>query len=483
MKKTSIISLILCFFILLGYFYLPVQGVENTDNSTTVDLSVSSGTHSVDASVTVLGNQQITDNAKSVILYETNTETLMYGYNMDERVFPSSLVKILTALIAIEKGDLTQVVTVRKDVLNTVPIDAVSSELLPGEMMTLENLLYCMMVDSANDAAAVIADHISGSQEAFVEEMNRYAADLGCTATNFVNVHGLHHDEQYTTVRDLCRILASAIKNQTFYTIFSTVNYTVPPTNMTPEERVMTTGNFMMSKPDGMEIYFDDRVTGGRTGMTEDGGRCLAVCAESNGMQLISILMGAKSVYADDGYNTRIYGSFKETSAVLDAGFNGFKIAQILFENQVLTQRPVINGTNQVFLGTKASASTILPENVTSSDLSYRYEDIYQEVLPPISSGQILSHVQVWYGNICVAQCDLYALNDVRSADDKIFQPPVSEEKDVLGVVIRVILIVLAVLAFVFAVLFLLRQIHKRARTNAEIKRSRRHRRNRRRSR
>lgn len=482
MKKSGIISLILCFFILTGCLYLPVHGVENTDNSTTVDLSVSSGTHSIDASISVLGNQIITDNAKSVILYETNTDTLMYGYNQDEKVYPSSLVKILTALIAIEKGDLNQVVTIRKDVLDTVPIDAVSAELLPDELISLENLLYCMMVDSANDAAAVIADHISGSQEAFVEEMNLYASELGCTSTNFVNVHGLHHEEQYTTARDLCRILLTAIKNDTFYKIFSTVNYTVPATNLS-EERVMTTGNFMMSKPDGMEIYFDDRVTGGRTGMTEDGGRCLAVCAESNGMQLISILMGAKSVYADDGYNTRIYGSFKETSAILDAGFNGFKIAQILFENQVLTQRPVINGENQVFLGTNASASTILPENITSSDLSYRYEDIYQEVLPPIASGQILSHVQVWYGNICVAQSDLFSLNDVRSVDDKIFQPPVSEEKDVLGVAVRVILIGLAVFAFVFAVLFLLRRIRKRALINAEKKRSRRYRRNRRRSR
>ena len=104
-------------------------------------------------------------------------------------------------------------------------------------------------------------------------------------------------------------------------------------------------------------------------------------------------------------------------------------------------------------------------------------------MLPPIASGQILSHVQVWYGNICVAQSDLFSLNDVRSVDDKIFQPPVSEEKDVLGVAVRVILIGLAVFAFVFAVLFLLRRIRKRALINAEKKRSRRYRRNRRRSR
>lgn len=483
MKKTSVISLILCAIILVGCIKFPVYGQENTENSSTVDLSVSSGTHSVDASISVLGDQQITDNAKSVILYETKTETLMYGYNLDEKVFPSSLVKILTALIAIEKGDLTQVITIREDVLNTVPIDAVSAELLPGEMISLENLLYCMMVGSANDAAAVIADHISGSQDAFVDEMNRYAADLGCTSSNFVNVHGLHHEEQYTTTRDLCRILAAAIKNETFYTIFSTVNYTVPPTNLSPEERVMTTGNYMMSKPDGMETYYDERVTGGRTGVNEDGGRCLAVCAESNGMQLISILMGAKSVYADDGYNTQIYGSFKETSAILDAGFDGFKIAQILFENQVLTQRPVVNGVNQVFLGTNVSASTILPENITSADLSYRYEDVYPQLAPPVMSGQLLSYVQVWYGNICVAQSELYALNEVRSVDDAIFQPPVSEEKDVLGIVIRIVLVVLAVAAIVFVVLFLLRRVRTRALTNAAKKRSRRNRRNRRRSR
>ncbi len=478
MKKTGVISLLLIFLILVGCLYLPVQGEENTDNSATADLSVFSGTHSIDASLTVLGNHQITDNAKSVILYETNTDTLMYGYNQDEKVYPSSLVKILTALIAIENGDLSQLITVREDVLDTVPIDAVSAELLPDEVISLENLLYCMMVDSANDAAAVIADHVSGSQEAFVSEMNRYAAELGCTSTNFINVHGLHHEEQYTTVRDMCRILSTAVENETFYKIFSTVNYTVPATNLSAE-RVMTTGNFMMSKPDGMEIYFDDRVTGGRTGMTEDGGRCLAVCAESNGMQLISILMGAKSVYADDGYNTRIYGSFKETSAILDAGFNGYKIAQILFENQVLTQRPVINGVNQVFLGTKASASTILPENVSSADLSYRYEDLQPQFSPPITSGQLLSHVQVWFGNICVAQGDLFALNDVKSVDDTIYKTPIDVKTDYLTIGLHVLLIIIAAAFFVFVIVRIVRKI----RSTAEKKRSRRYRRYRRRSR
>ena len=472
MKKTGMKYRLICLFIVISLCVFPATAEQAED------LSVTSGSHSVDASKSVLGSQQLVDNVASAFLYETKTDTLMYAWNPDAKMFPSSLVKIMTAYIAVEKGNLADSVTVRRDVIDTVPIDAVSSELQEDEVLSLEDLLYCMMVDSANDAAAVIADYISGSQDAFVALMNQYAQDLGCNATQFMNVHGLHHAEQYTTARDMCRILRAALKNEYFVEIFSTVNHTVAATNKS-EERAMTTGNFLMSKPDGMEIYFDERVTGGRTGVAEDGGRCLAACAQSNGLQLISIVMGSKSVYEKDGYSVRSYGGFKETSALLDVGFDGYKTAQILYDGQVLAHRPVVNGSNHVVLGVRESASTVLPENISFSDLSFKYTDLTAQISSPVEAGETLSHVQIWYGNLCVGQADLIAMNTVKPME--VQNPQVSDpgSADYLPVIITIIVIILGCLALVFATVYIRRKLH----SAAAKKRSQRYRRYRRRSR
>ena len=206
---------ILAYFLLLSLL-LSMFSTSAAAYDISEDDSVNMGSHTIDSQLPVLGSEQLISNARSVLLYETGTDTLMYSWNADERLPPASLVKILTALIAIERGDLTSQVVVREDVLNSVSKNAVKTGLLAGEILTLEDLLYCMMVNSGNDAAAVIADHVAGSQEAFVAIMNEYAQELGCTSTNFTDVHGIDDVNQYSTARDLGRILAAAVKNEVF---------------------------------------------------------------------------------------------------------------------------------------------------------------------------------------------------------------------------------------------------------------------------
>ena len=138
---------------------------------------------------------------------------------------------------------VVDVIVVKENVLATVPISAVSVDLQVDELVTLEDLLYCMMVASANDAAAVIAEHISGDISAFVTEMNQRAAQIGCTDTVFTNVHGLHDDDQYTTARDIAKILAVASENTLFMDVFSAVEYDMPATNKT-DARNLVSGNY-----------------------------------------------------------------------------------------------------------------------------------------------------------------------------------------------------------------------------------------------
>lgn len=405
MRYIRIIALIL---VLIMCFHIYALAAEDES-----DTAITNGCHSLDASMTYLGAKSITENVCSAIVYETNSGTLMYSLNADDKVYPSSLTKILTALIAVEKGDLQDVITVTQDVLDTVPYYAASAELVADEKITLSDLLYCMMVGSANDAAAVIANHISGSQNAFVKDMNAYANAVGCTGTQFVNVHGLHDEEQFTTTRDMARILEKAVENDDFLTYFSAVHYNVPATNKS-EMRELSSGNFLMNI-DNLQIYQDTRVTGGRTGTTEDGARCLASLAEQDSMRLICVVMGSESTFADNG-STLTYGSFKETSALLDAAFDGYMVAQILFENQVLQQCQVSNGKNDVVLGALASVYSVLPTDTSISDLSYRLKDDTSLLAAPISSGQIISTVEVWYGNLCVGQSELVAMNAVDAA-------------------------------------------------------------------
>ena len=446
MKRLFAISILLCVSLLVCQFVIPVFA---TEENTSFDGSVVSGCHSADAMASLLGNGQIVANAQAVFLYDVNSDTLMHAWNPDVSVEPSSLVKIMTALIAVEQGQLDDAVTVKQSVLDTVPDDAVSSELVADEVMTLKDLLYCMMIDSGNDAAAVLADHVAGSQSVFVEWMNAKAEELGCANTCFTNVHGLYDEGQMTTARDVGKILAAATKNEQFTEIFSTVYYDVPATNKS-EERKLVTGNLLMS--DEMEINFDERVTGGRTGVASDGTRCLAVTAESGTMKLISVLIGSSASYEDGGNTYHSAGGYAETQKLLDAGFTGYYSTQILYEGQVLTQRSVLNGSSSVSLGCASSVSTVLPEGVSLNQLSFRYVNGDAELEAPIQKGDVICGVEVWFGGLCIAYTNLYALNSVTEAYELVVgraQNPVSWW--------GVALIVIAVLACIAVVFLLLR--------------------------
>lgn len=452
----------LCLIILYLLCAVPVAASNVTD-----DASIISGSNSLDGQIPVLGSQLVDSNMRSAILYEVNSDTIMYAYNADEKLPPSSLLKILTALIAIEKGTLSDVVTVQESVLATLDPDAAKVKLSVDEVLTVEDLIYCMMVASGNDAAVVLADHISGSQDAFVKEMNRYASEFGCVNTNFTNVHGLHDENQYTTARDIARILEKALDNEVFSTVFSARYYTVPATNKTAE-RKLSSSNYLINNDEDIN-YYDERVTGGRTAIANDRSRSIASVAETNGMKLLCIVMGAGSEFEEDGYTVRVYGGYHETSKLLDLAFNGYKTAQLLFPNQVVMQKTVLNGSCDVSIGTTSASFSVIPESITENSLVYRYVNELS-LSAPVKKGQHVSTLQIWCGNVCVAQNDLYALNDVVSINDVVAN---NIQKDSPTVVIKYILIVLGILigliVVVFAILYFLRVSHI-----AKIKRHRR---------
>ena len=470
MKKFFSFFLMVCFILSSTAFCVSAQSA--------VDESIRSGSHSADALMPLLGTDQLITNAKSIMLYEAKSDTLLYSWNADEQLPPSSLVKIMTAMLAIENGDLSALVTVESEILNSVPAEAVDCELQIGELLTLEQLLYCMMVGSANDAAVVIAHHIAGSQQAFIAMMNERAQALGCTGTNFMNVHGLHDELQYTTARDVTKILAEAIKSEQFRTIFGTVTYTVPQTNKF-EERSFSTGNYLMNQEE-RPSYYDSRVTGGRTGVTEYSDRCIAATAEKNGLQVISIVMGAESVYEESGVEIRSFGGFPETTKLLDAAFDGYSRSQIIYQGQILKQCSVTGGDCDVMLGSDISVSTVLPAEVTYEDLSFRYTDAQAQLTAPIAKGTQLSIVQVYYGSLCVGQASVYAMNDVSVKQAQTVTDPQPVHDNGLWTKVLTVIGMIAVVLILIVIIF---RIIGRVRLMSSRKRSLRYKKDRRRSR
>lgn len=413
MKNTRIISLFLAFLFLFSGFFV-IAG------ATSDDPAVTSGCHSVDAAMTLSTEEKLTDTAKAVVLYELNSDTMLYTYNPDGKIYPTSMVKLMTALVAIENGELDDMVTVTRSVLNQVPIGIVGIDLKAGEEISLRDLLYATMVASATDASVVAAAHVGGSVEGFLQMMNDKAAQLGCQNTHYGNVHGLHDEQTYTTARDIARITEAALENEIFHEMFCTVEYTMAETNK-HEQRTIITSNNMMNPQKAK--YYDKRITGGRTGATDQGGRCLTLTAQQDGMSILCVLMGATPTMAANG-SVEVYGSFEESKVMVDYAFANFQFRQVFYHGQSLAQYSVANGASHVVTQAASSVSTIMPSQVDESQLKWVYVATNDTITAPVEKGQKLGTAQVWYGVKCLAETDMVAMNGVQ-----LYQPPVIPEK------------------------------------------------------
>ncbi len=450
MKKFRLICLIFAAAVLLQFLNLPAYAQA--------DASVSSGCHSIDAAIPLVGTEKMLDTAQAVLLYERNSDTLVYTYEADKTLDPSSMAKIMTALIAIERADLSQMATASKSAISSVGSGVLSIQprMEPGEEFSIESLLYCMMAASDNDAAAVIAETVAGSQEVFVYWMNEKVKELGCLNTYFANAHGLYDETAYTTARDICRILDAALDNETFCKIFGTKEYTVPATNLN-EERLVKTTNYMIDERYASR-YFDKRVTGGKTGTDSKGGRCLAVTAEDNGMELLAIVMGAKPVpNEEDPTILDSLGNFEEMKVLLDYAWENLMYRQVFYEGQTFSQYPVTNGSNHAVTTPVRAASVVLPKDFTQEQIRWELGQDTISLTAPLKSGHKISYVEAWYGNICIAQTDLVAMHDV----DVYVAPvepeaPAHRDEDAGGAIIATVFgVILAIVVLVIVGMFL----------------------------
>ena len=253
--------------------------------------------------------------SETAVLMDADTGAILYNKGMDEKRYPASITKIMTALLALEHSSLDEEVTFTEECLADQTSDSGNLGMKVGEILTMRQCLMALMIRSANDVATQIAVHVAGSVSAFADMMNQRAQELGCVNTHFVNASGMPDENHYTTAHDMALIFQQAIKNQDFLDIIGTQSFTIEPTNMNPESRVLNTHHALLSAS-APEHY--DGCFGGKTGVTAASKNTLVSGAARNGMTLIAVAMRADAgQVCQDHIN------------MFDYGFNNFQKVEV----------------------------------------------------------------------------------------------------------------------------------------------------------
>lgn len=355
---------------------------------------------------------QFSVNGTAALLYEMNSGTILYAQNMDEQVYPASLTKIMTCLLALENGTLTDTLTVSETAISAVAEDARTDTVFAGEEIVLEDLLYYIMLTSSNEACNVVAEYIAGSIDEFVAMMNARAEKIGCTGTHFANANGLHDDNHYTTAYDLMLITREALQNKTFETICTSTEYEMPATNQQAAHTIHTT-NFLTSTTQSYRYYYA-LAKGVKTGYTGRAGRCLISTAENDDLRLLSVVTGCPTT-PDDDSGEYILENFTETVRLFEYGFSHFEFATVLSSAVPIAEVPVENGAQaSVVIAPVQDTTVILPAGYDSSKITTEIT-LYggNSIQAPVKMGDIVGVVAVYYDDEQISKSDIAPITDV----------------------------------------------------------------------
>lgn len=342
--------------------------------------------------------------SESAILIDADTGEILYEKDPYKKMYPASTTKILTAILAIENGNLDDIVTVDKN----SPFEVKGSHIAldVGEKLTLRDLLNGLLLESANDCALVIAKHISGSYEEFIKLMNDKAKEIGAKNSNFVNPHGLHDPNHYSSAYDLSLIAKYAMENDIFKEIVSKKREVIKPTNKQPEVRYLINGNKLLyAKGNGNKINVDGKwvdikyegVNGVKTGYTDKAMNCLVSSATRGGQNLIAVVLKSpkKAIWID-------------THKLLNYGFNNFESRQVAFKREFVKNINVENGTLPIVTG-------IIDEdifvNIRKGDLDKITKEIIvsDKISAPVSIGQVIGKIEYKLNGKVLATANIVA--------------------------------------------------------------------------
>ena len=358
---------------------------------------------------------------RNAVLVDDNYGEVLYDMNAYDKAYPASITKVMTALLvmeALESGQLTEdtVVTVSELAARKTFADESSANLKAGEQLTVEELLYCLLLPSANDAAKALAEAVDGSMEEFVAHMNRKAGELGCQGTHFANPHGLHNEDHYTTAYDISLFMTAALKYDLFRTIIGTASHTVPATNLSGERLYYNT-NGLISNLHYMG-YVYDKCIGGKTGTTDEAGRCLVAAAEDGDTLLISVVLGSGPI-EEPGYEKLRQGQFTESTKLLKWGFANFERVTITKGSGPVAKVAVTlsRQADEVMVKPQGSITRTLPKDLDLDQIETEITLFSNEVEAPVQEGQVLGTMKLSYEGEIYGTLDLVAVTSVERSE------------------------------------------------------------------
>jgi D-alanyl-D-alanine carboxypeptidase (penicillin-binding protein 5/6) len=423
-----------------------------------------------------------TISAKRVVLADLDTGRIIYSRAADEKASPASLTKIMTVLLAVEaveagKVKLTDKVDAYADCLTNMDDDSSTCNIAPGETLTLKDLMYCALVASANEACNIIAEYLSGSISAFVDQMNAEAEKLGCKGTHFANPNGLPDDQHYTTANDLYLITKAAITHDLFMTICNTQSYTVPATNKADARTLYNSNALITGKGLYGSGYVYDYAAGVKTGHTAAAGYCLISTALKNGVHLLCVDMGSTDATRADGSTQ--FGSFADTIALYNWVFDNYQLLTIYKKDALVSEVTVKyakEGENTVNVHPEKDIAALVPKTVKAEEFEKAVKLYEEEPAAPIDAGQALGEIEVSLNGVSYGKTKLLAATSVDMSQGSFMKAKLHSTFSNPIVKIIFWLIIIAVLAYVFLLIrySVLRQRHLKEKRRAEQERAKR---------
>lgn len=374
--------------------------------------------------------------AEAAILIDNSSEKILYSKNENQKMYPASTTKILTAILVIEKCNLEEIVTVPYEAISSIPSGYTVVALQPGEQLTVMQLLQVLLIHSANDAANVLAYHISGSIEEFANLMNNKISELGLKNTHFTNPSGMHDENHYSTAYDLSIIMKYCMKNPTFRNLSNLKYCTIPATNKYDERVFNTTNELLIYDNRNVESnYYYKYAIAGKTGYTTQAKNCLVSVSNKDNLELICVVLSVGL------YPNNLSAKFIDTKTLFDYGYNNYTIRKIREQNAIVTQIEVANGTKEtknLDLLTADNITSLIPQEDLNTEFSSQIE-INENISAPIAQGQILGKL-------------VYNIDNIEYSSDLIAAHSV-EKSNFFKLIIQILLIFL-ILYFLYKLLF-----------------------------
>ena len=302
--------------------------------------------------------------AQSAILMDANTGAILYAKNIHEQLYPASITKLLSTYVALQECELDEMVTFSEDAVYSINWwEDANMGVYAGSSLTLEEVLYGILVGSANEAAYAVAEHVSGNLEAFSSLMNKTAKELGCLNSNFITPNGIHDENHYTTAYDMALIAKAFFSNETLTKMSSTTRFDVPVTEHQTREGLILTAKSQLlpGKP-----YAYEPLVGTKTGYTDQARQTLVSCAEKNGLKLICVILKEESP-----------AQFTDTIELFNYGFDNFDAVTLdnfnneyAIDNHFFTTDIDLLGNSKTILSLNKEDYIVLPNTITIEDLN-----------------------------------------------------------------------------------------------------------------